>query len=140
VTREQLAVIHLAKKQLGWSEELYRAILRELGGVAGDKPSAKDLTAEGFDLVMAYATSWGFNSTWRQRTFGKRPGMATPGQVELIRTMWREYTGGDDDPALNKWLDNKFGCSALRFAGPKIAHSAITALRAMKSRKAAKAS
>jgi hypothetical protein len=64
--------------------------------------------------------------------------MATPGQVDLIRNLWREYTGVDDDAALNKWLDNSYGCAALRFATPAVASDAINALKAMKSRRAAK--
>lgn len=135
ITKAQLAVVHLAKKELRWSKDMYRAVLRELGGVE----SAKDLTAEGFEQVMAYATAWGFRSDWTKRTFGHRRGMATPRQVELIRDLWREYTGADDEPALNKWLDRSFGCTALRFATPAVASKAINGLKAMIRRRMAKA-
>lgn len=134
MTKNQLAVVHQAKKELGWDEPMYRAILRALGGVE----SAKDLSPEGFGLVMEYAASFGFKSTWRQRTFGHRPGMATPHQVDLIRDLWREFSGGDDDAALNHWLEKFHHCTALRFASRAVAHKAIAALKAMAGRKRAK--
>lgn len=135
MTKAQLGVIHLAKKKLGWNDDMYRTVLRELGGVA----SAKDLTPEGFNLVMEYATGWGFRSDWLQRTYGQRRGMASPAQVELIRDLWREWSGGDDDAALNRWLDRSFGVTALRFATPDKAAGAITGLKKMISRKQARA-
>jgi hypothetical protein len=72
-----------------------------------------------------------------QRTFGNRPGMASPGQVKLIRALWTEYTGRNDDAALDKWLDHKFHVTALRFATSAVAQRAITALRSMVARKTA---
>lgn len=131
MTPAQIALVHLAKKKLGWSEEMYRAVLYKLGGVV----SAKDLDQDGFALVMEYATSYGFRSDWTKRTYGKRPGMATPKQVDLIRDLWREWSGADDDAGLNKWLDRSFGVAALRFATPNVASKAITALRSMIQRK-----
>jgi hypothetical protein len=134
MTSAQLAVIHVAKKQLRWDEPMYRAVLKELGGV----DSAKDLSPDGFAAVMEYATAWGFRSDWTKRTFGARRGMASPPQVELIRSLWREYTGADDARALDKWLEHHFGCAALRFADQAVAHKAITGLKRMVSRRAAK--
>jgi hypothetical protein len=131
MTPAQIAVVHLAKKQLGWSEEMYRAVLYKLGGVA----SAKELDQDGFALVMEYATSFGFRSDWTKRTYGKRPGMATPKQVDLVRDLWREWSGADDDAGLNRWLDRSFGVAALRFATPDVASKAITGLRCMIQRK-----
>lgn len=131
MTPAQIALVHLAKKQLGWGEEMYRAVLYKLGGVV----SAKDLDQDGFALVMEYATSYGFRSDWTKRTYGKRRGMATPKQVDLVRDLWREWSGADDDAGLNKWLDRSFGVAALRFATPDVASKAITALRSMIQRK-----
>ena len=64
--------------------------------------------------------------------------MATPGQVQLIRALWREYTrfrSGDRD--LDTWLLNKWKVSSLRFLTKADAQKAITALLAMKRRTAA---
>jgi hypothetical protein len=131
MTKAQLAVIHLAKKELRWNDDMYRAILRELGGA----DSAKDMTPEGFTRVMEYATSCGFRSDWVKRTYGRRPGMASVRQIELIRTLWHDYTGADDEAALNRWLDRSYGVTALRFATPDHASKAITGLKRMIGRK-----
>jgi uncharacterized protein DUF1018 len=133
MTREQLAVIHLAKKRLRWNDDMYRAVLRELGGV----DSAKDLTPEGFGLVMEYAIAWGFRSDWYTRTYGNRPNMATPQQVDLIRERFREFCGRDDEAALNRWLERSFRVTALRFLDKDRASKALNALKAMNKRRAA---
>jgi hypothetical protein len=139
MTREQLALVHMAKKHLaktqGWDEDMYRLMLRQLGGVE----SAKDLDEKGFAQIMEYAASWGFRSDWRERTFGRRPGMATPRQVDLIRDLWWEWRGADGDAGLDKWMEHSFGVSALRFATPEVAAKAISGLKAMLRRKSAKA-
>jgi len=133
INAKQLALIHLAKKQLGFEDDMYRAILYKLGGVE----SAKDLDAAGFKAVMEYFNSWGFKSTWRERTYGDRDGRASPRQVELIRKLWREYSGGDDAAALNKWLERTCKLSALAFLTPQAAQKAITGLKKMIARKSA---
>lgn len=59
VTGSQLALIHVAKKELGLQEEDYRSILDLYGGVS----SAKHLTLEGFERVMEHLERLGFKST-----------------------------------------------------------------------------
>jgi hypothetical protein len=136
MTPGRLKVIHIGKRYMkscvpGFNDDMYRAILKKLGGV----DSAKDLDTAGFEAVMEYFASWGFRSDWTKRTFGYRPGMASPGQVQLIRDLWLEFSGSDDEPALNKWLDRHFHVSALRFVTPDAAQKAITGLRRMVARK-----
>lgn len=140
MTPAQLKLIHIARRHLStalpsFNDDMWRAILRELGGVT----SANDLKADGFNAVMEYATAWGFRSTWNKRTFGHRRGMATAAQVQLILDLWREYTGGDDTRALDKWLEKHFKVGALRFANAGMASKAINGLKAMNRRKQAKA-
>ncbi|MBB4018338.1 hypothetical protein GGR16_003385 [Chelatococcus caeni] len=127
----QLAVIHLAKKSLGLDDETYRAVLTFHAGVS----SAKDLTPAGFEAVMRYFNACGFRSTWNARTFGRRPGMATPRQIDLIRSLWRDWSGADDEQALGRWLERSFGVSALRFLSSTKAGDAINGLKAMIRRK-----
>lgn len=59
VTTSQLALIHVAKKDLGLQDEDYRNILELYGGVS----SAKHLTLEGFERVMSHLERLGFKST-----------------------------------------------------------------------------
>lgn len=69
--------------------------------------------------------------------YGDRPGMASFRQIEFIRTLWHEYTGGKaGEDELNKWLLNKCKLSSLRFLPADKAGKVITALKVMKSRAA----
>lgn len=131
MTPKQTALIHLAAKQLGFDEDLYRTILKVHGGVE----SAKDLDAPAFKRVMAYFTAHGFRSTWTQRTFGKRPGMASPQQIDAIRRLWEQWSGQADEAALSRWLERSYRVSSLRFLTPASAANAINGLKAMVKRR-----
>jgi len=131
IGRKQLAVIHMAVAELKLDDPTYRDVLARFAGVT----SAKDLDNRGFDAVMAYFTALGFRSTWTQRTFGRRPGMASPKQIDLIRELWRDWSGTDDEANLGRWLDRSFHVSALRFLDRTGADKAINGLRAMLHRK-----
>jgi len=128
---KQVALVHVARKELGLDDAIYRAVLEQCGGVE----SAGDLDSEGFERVMTCLTRMGFRSDWLKRTFGHRPGFASPGQVDLIRKLWRKWSDEGDETGLDHWLEHKFQVSALRFATPEIAHKVITALKAMTARK-----
>jgi phage gp16-like protein len=54
--RRLLAKIHIAKKQLDWDEDEYRAALKDVAGV----DSAGKLTVKGFKLFMDYLYRCGF--------------------------------------------------------------------------------
>ena len=133
---KKIALLHVAKKQLGLVEVDYRAILFGYGGVE----SAADLDEAGFRSVMNYLTALGFRSDWTKRTFGERPNMATPAQVDLVRKLWTEWHDGrgpgrgDRDAALNAWLAKYHKVSALRFVSRAKAQPVIAALKAMAAR------
>ena len=132
LSRKQLALVHIAKQQLGLSEEGYRAILRHMG----DAESSKYLDQTGFELAMQYMVALGFRSEFTERFYGHRRGIATPAQVSLIRALWDEYTDGEStELALGEWLGRTFNVSALRFVTRAQARKASAALKAMKARK-----
>lgn len=132
LSRNKIAVIQVARQQLGLTEEDYRGILRNCGGVA----SSKDLSDDGFEAVMFRFSQLGFRSTWNRANLGYRAAMATPRQVAFIRRLWADYTGGTgDDASLGKWLDSKFKVSSVRFVPAASAQKIITALMNMKGRK-----
>lgn len=118
---------------LGLKDEDYRPILARYGGCE----SAAELDASGFHHVMRYFTALGFRSTWTKRTFGNRPGMASPAQVDLIRSLWREYLAKDDDndAGLNAWLHSHHHVTAIRFVDAQKAAKVIYALKAIVARK-----
>lgn len=133
ISRKKIALVHVARRDLGLSDEEYRAILQRQGGVS----SAAELDEFGFEHVMRYVTALGFRSDWTRRTFGDRPGMASPAQIDHIRQLWRNYLGHEDeaDAALNAWLDHFHHISALRFVDAEKAGKVIPALRVMAGRK-----
>ena len=134
LSRTQLSLIHVAKTQLALEDEDYRAILKRFGGV---ESSAK-LEKPGFLKVMDAFTRLGFRSDFSTKNFSERAGMASPRQVATSRKLWGEYTAGDgDDNSLGKWLERTFKVSSLRFVSSAVAPKAITALKAMKAKKAA---
>lgn len=129
--RKQLALLHIAKDRLGLDDDIYRDILWNVGKVE----SARELDYLGFRRVMDRFNELGFQSDWRRRAFGDRPGMATPAQIDTIRKMWQQFSGDADEGRLNKWLLRTCKVSALRFLTADGAHQAINGLRAMNARK-----
>lgn len=135
VTPSQAKLIHLARKQVGMKDETFLPLLQCHGGV--NNPA--NLDRRGFDLMMMELERNGFDRSAYLSTkpaFGERPGFATPRQIQLIRTLWAEWSGVEDDAALNGWLERFHKVSNLRFLTAIGANKAITALRAMKRRDA----
>lgn len=132
-TKKQIALLHVAKRELGLADEDYRAILARYGHC----DSSADLNASGFTSVMKYMAALGFKSTsTRPSCFGERRGMASPAQIDLIRALWLKYNGAGDEKeaALNNWLTRFHKVSALRFVDAAKASKVITALKQMTGR------
>lgn len=93
LTREQLAVIHVAKKELQLDDDLYRTILRQAAGVS----SSKDLDTQGFDRVMSRMKQLGFKRQASRKTRQPKDGQALvlPSQMELISQLY-DHLGWDD--------------------------------------------
>lgn len=132
ITPKQIALLQVARRQLDLSDEGVTAILRDIGGVI---TSMRDLDKVGFRRVLVHLEALGFVPQARAPAYGRRAGMATPEQVHLVRRLWRDYTGGEDEAALNRWLEGSFRVSSLRFATAAIAGKAVDGLRAMIARK-----
>lgn len=133
LTHKQISLLHVAKNQLGLDDDTYRAILVKVAGC----DSAADLTQPGFTAAVKYFTAMGFRSTWTKRSYGYRPTMATPPQIDLIRSLWVKFLGREDenDIELNKWLDRFHKVSSLRFVDNKKAAKVISSLKGMTVRK-----
>lgn len=131
-TPKQLALIHVAKTQLGLADDDYRALLIRVAGVS----SSRDLTHVAVDAVMTEFRRLGFTAGPQRQTFGRRVGMASPSQIELIRDLFGEYKGRrQNDAALGKWLERFFHVSSIRFLSDGDARRVIGALKTMKSRR-----
>lgn len=140
ISTGQLRLLQLARKRVEMVERRWHAILQDFGGVV----SAADLDKRGFELCLAFLEAEGFERepvAPATPTFGRRPGFATPEQVDLIRTLWREWTSPTAESeaaveaALNTWLERFHAASSLRFLTSAGAGKVITALKSMKARK-----
>lgn len=98
MTALQITILHTAMSQLRklrpavYDDAWYRNVLRNIGRVAGDRPSSKSLTQAGFEDVMAFLESHGFRdarqhaSYWRDVS-NRRIGYASTRQVHAIREL-----------------------------------------------------
>lgn len=135
MTPEKQRILHVARRQLGLTEDDYRAVLKRCAGVE----SSRDLCLRGFNAVMDHFKRLGFKSTSKRKPMAARAGMAAPGQVQMIRGLWADYTEGQGtDATLGKWLERTFHVSALAFVSAEVAPKAIKALRVMAAKKAAR--
>ncbi|MBQ2260396.1 MAG: regulatory protein GemA [Loktanella sp.] len=133
MSKKQLAILHVAKGKLALSEAQYRTALVQIAGVT----SSTELDQGGFEAMMGFFEYLGFKPLSASGPdYGERPGMASFAQIELIRTIWSEYTNQGGEDALNKWLTRTFKVSSLRFLTMTKARNAIAALKHMKSRAA----
>jgi len=129
MTRDQLALIHVAKKQVGLDDAAYRDLLRQAAGV----DSARHLDRRGFERLMRRFAELGFRSTLPRKPLGPRAGMATDRELALIRRLWRDYAREGEAPeiGLRTWLEKRFKVSDLRFLSAEDAPRVIGALPAM---------
>ena len=133
ISNSQKALLHVAKGKLRMNDETYRQVLVRIAGVT----TSTDLDREGFEAVMGFFEYCGFqpidNSAPR---YGERPGMASFGQIELIRELWREIhrDRACDDEALAGWLRKYQKVDSLRFLTADGACKVITAFKAWKAR------
>ena len=136
LNRQQLAILHIAKKDRAFSDEAYRSALAQIAGVT----SSAELDHDGFLAMMGFFDFCGFKpADAKGANYGARAGMASFAQIELIRVLWSEYThrAYDGEGELNKWLVRTFRLSSLRFLTRAAAPKVITALKVMKGRVAA---
>lgn len=130
MTPKQLAMIHSARRQLDLTEDDYRGLLLRIGGAE----SARDLSADGFTRLIGAFEVLGFRRT--KAPAHVRRGMATPAQIALVESMWKDWSGSDSGDGLRQWLERSYRISAPRFMTSDHAAMAINGLRQMLRRKA----
>ncbi len=83
-SKVDLAKIHIAKKELGLSDDVYRDILRSRFGKTKDS-AAKLTPGQAFSL-LAHFRKLG----WKPKTTARLPGMEIPsdGQSKKIQALW----------------------------------------------------
>lgn len=132
LSRSQTALLHVAKAKLKLTDAQYRMVLTRVAGVT----SSTELDRDGFDKVMGFFEYAGFRPLEKTGPdYGNRPGMASFAQLELIRSLWSEWSDGGE--GLDVWLKRTFKVDSARFLTAEAAPKVITALKAMKAHKRA---
>ncbi len=131
-TRQQLAKIHIAKKDLALTDGNYRDLLRGLTG----KESARDLSGKEVDAVLQEFNKLGWKpkkqrpQKLKYQDLANRPGMATPKQLRMIEAMWMTGEGIREKnlTAFRRFLKNRFGISGMRFIEELEIHRIVKAI------------
>jgi hypothetical protein len=143
-----LAKIHIAKKELGLEDSIYRDILYRKFRVGSSK-SLSDSQAlvlinhfKGLGWVPKSKPKKYDDPTGPEGPMGRRQKgdiySATPAQKRMIEAMWHDiYRGNDETKHLRQFLFNHFKVSDIRFLERKTAHDVIEALKAMQHRRTA---
>ncbi len=133
ISKEKIALIHVAKKELGWSEEVYRHVLRDHGGVE----SAADLDEMGFDRVIKHAKAMGFwiKRTWKQERPRDAGDLPTLAQLEVIEHLWTDLAEFKPQ-ALARNFQRGFMTKVLRLPalGPQTRAQANKLIQVLKNR------
>lgn len=128
VRRRELAMIHIAKQQLGMDDDSYRAVLWSIARV----DSAADLDWAGRKQLLDHLKKCGFKPRPPKRA-GERE-LVEDELSKKIRALWLELhqAGVVRDPsesALNKWVKRMVGVDALRWLQPAQKSQLIEALK-----------
>jgi len=132
-----LAKIHIAKKELGISDEIYRDILWQKFKVGTSTALAN---SQAQVLIHHFkALGWIPKSKPKKYDGGKKDiYSATPAQKRYIEAMWHDvYRGNDETKHLRQFLFNHFRVSDIQFLDKDKAHAAIEALKIMQKKQGA---
>jgi hypothetical protein len=126
----RLAVIHVAKKQLGLDEDAYRAILSGAG-----VDSARDITTNAqFNNVMTAFAALGFKSPGaavkhQNSAAGTHPAFISKRQEYYIRGLWALASRAKDEKSLRRMVKRISKTDDIRFLPRRNAQAVILALR-----------
>jgi len=123
-TRNQLARVHIAKKELQLTDSLYRDFL----GLWFGKRSAKNLTADEIEALLTHFKSLG----WGQVRSGKLTSLlASPAQFYKIQMLWMTGPGVRIKTlsALQHFLDHHFHIPRLSVVKASQVGSVLGAIR-----------
>lgn len=129
VRRRELAMIHIAKKDLGMAEDSYRAILWTIGRVT----SAAELDWAGRKQLLDHLKKCGFKPKPGPSKAGGRE-LADSAQASMVRGLWLELhaAGIVKDPserALTKWVKRMTGVDSLGWLKPVQMNMVIESLK-----------
>ena len=138
MNRQLLAKIHIAKKELGLEDEVYREALNSMFKVQ----SSKDLNDRQAVILIGHFKDCGWQPKSKPKKYDDQKGdaySATPKQKRLIEVLWHSvYRGNSETKHLRQFLFNHFKVSDLRFLEKRTAYDAIEALKSMSKHRQSK--
>lgn len=126
--REKLAIIHIAKKELGLDDLAYQSLLV---GSAGIESASEIDSVSQFESIMVAFKILGF----KRKTSKKMPllpeekGMATSRQLYYIKGLWELASRAKDEGSLRKIIKRIGKVDDIRFLDRSLATDVILALR-----------
>jgi len=129
-----LAKIHIAKKELGVEDSIYRDILYRKFRVG----SSKSLSNSQALALIHHFKGLGWIPKTKPKKYDDQKGdiySATPAQKRMIEALWHDiYRGNSETKHLRQFLWNHFKVSDIRFLDKDKAHQAIEGLKKMQHR------
>lgn len=124
----ELAMIHIARKDLGLDDDTYRDVLWTVGRVR----SSKDLDWTGRKKLLEHFKAKGWKPSAPRKAKATKP--VAPGQPGLVRSLWDElHAAGKvrdpSDQALGAWLRRNGWPERVEWLDGKQVTSAIEALK-----------
>lgn len=129
--RSMIAKVHVARKQLGLSEDDYRAVVLRVTG----RTSAGDCGDDALEALLAEFAAKGFRAT--SRSAGPRP--ADHPQARKARALWISLyhlgaIDSADERALEAFARRQLGCDRLQWANQAQVYKLVEALKAIATR------
>ena len=131
ISGRKIALLHVAKSRLQIPDEAWRSLLHREAACS----SSTQLDEAGFDRVMAELARLGFRNVRRPIGLDDRPGMATATQIWRIRSLWKTWTGKDDETHMSRWLRQKMGVSNVRFLNAETGGKCVAVLERIIARR-----
>ena len=134
-TKRQISLIHVAKNQLGISDENYRQILSGFVLANGSKAtSSKELSYDQCEALIHIFKRLGFK-TGRlkyEEYENRQGGFATPGQMRKIEAVWMFHSREKSIEAMNSFIRRIVGVSHLTFVKAADVSKILKAMESLK--------
>lgn len=124
-----IALIHVAKAQLGLDEETYRGVLASAGVASSKEIRDQDQ----FNLIMNQFKTLGFQKAkaTRRPTWKDDWWRCSPAQRAKIEVLWANVARTPTEPALRRMVARIIHIDSPAWINPAQASKVIVALRAM---------
>lgn len=122
-----IQLIHIAKSQIGLTDEDYRAVLESTAG----KSSCSDMTVFELDEVLKAMKKLGFRVKKLETKEIELGWDTSKEQMDYIKGMWELVARDKSDRALYRFIKRITGSDHPRFIGAAEAQKVILALRKM---------